>query len=284
MSLKSKSIIEKSFKIAIISLIILFSINLWFSYFSHIQTNQKIELNSANFNNYINSNIKPIAWVSIAISTNIWIQLFKRSQDDNISYIYNNIYLTEQILSKNKTIFKNIVWKNLLYIKDYYNFVKTDFNKTLWKTNNRQETLNSIINQLKFRLTTANKNAKFLLNQKNILTKSYQTNKNNIESIKNKIRKNYKNVDIDSLYSNMNEYYIDKNKGIILNTYILYIDDLLVKYLNLNKYNKILLNTLTLNKDIISKKSYIVIPKEWTQILKKYNLILTEEEYKSQKK
>jgi len=284
MSLKSRLIIKKSFKIAIFSLLILIIINLWLNFgILKANTNEIPELNSAqNLYNFKNNDIKPIASVATAISTNLWIKLFK-NQNNNISNIYNNIYSADEILKNSKNLKNDILWKNMLYIKDYYNFIKSDFNTTLKKSTNKKTTLESILNQLELRYKLANKNATFLINQRTIVNKAYNSSLTNIENIKNKIRYNYKNNKLEELYQNMDDYYAEKNKETIYKTYILYINDLLKKYLILNNYNEILINTLKLNKDIISKDSYIVIPDSWTEILKKYELILTESEYKNKK-
>jgi hypothetical protein len=42
----------------------------------------------------------------------------------------------------------------------------------------------------------------------------------------------------------------------------------------------LLLDTLINNKDIISKKSYLVIPDSWNKLLRKFNLIYSESEHK----
>jgi hypothetical protein len=58
----------------------------------------------------------------------------------------------------------------------------------------------------------------------------------------------------------MDEFVIEKNKETLYKSYLVYINDLLKRYSLLNKYNKVLIKNLKLNKDIISKDSYIVIP------------------------
>ncbi len=288
MSLKSKNIIKKAGKLAILSLIILIIINLWFN-FNNLDAKQnnkdnKISLKQdTNDYNYVNIKIKPLASVATAISTNIWIQYLSNNNQNKTSYLYNNLFSVKQVLNNSKNIKENILWKNMLFIKDYYNFIKSDFNKNISNSQNRKIALESILNQLEYRYTQANKNANFLLNQKKIIQDQYNKIEDSINQIKNKIKFNYTNNNLEELYSNMDDYYQLKQKETILKTYILYIDDFLKKYLVLNKYNKILINTLKINKDIIIKNSYLVIPDSWTAILKEYKLLITQEQYNKQK-
>ena len=52
-------------------------------------------------------------------------------------------------------------------------------------------------------------------------------------------------------------------------------------YKVLNEYNSKLLNIFNSNKDAIIKWSYVVLPSGWTEILKDYWLLYTEDEYKA---
>jgi len=284
MSLKSKKIIGISLKIATFSLLILIIINFG------LNLNKKEKYNTFNFNsaeenilNYKNLNIKPISNVAVAISTNIWIKLYEKNNKISISNIYNTIFSADEVIKNTKTVKENILWKNMLFIKEYYIFIKTDFNKILKNSKNKENTLNSILSQLKLRLNTANKNVHYLLSQKQLLISKYDKIQTNINSIKSNIRYNYKNNNLEQLYLNMDDYYKEKLKLIILNTYILYINDFIKKYYILNEYNKILINVLELNKDAIIKNSYVVVPNKWQELLKKYELLITETEYKKKK-
>jgi hypothetical protein len=61
-----------------------------------------------------------------------------------------------------------------------------------------------------------------------------------------------------------------------------YINHFLWEYSYLNQYNKLLIDTLINNKEWIIKDSYVVIPDSGWALLKKFNLIYTEEEFKKQ--
>ncbi len=285
MSLKNSKIIEKIIKISTLSLLILIWVNLIFS-FQEKKLENNVFYSAQNFDynnyNYKNIKIKPLSWIAVAISVNLWIKYNeKNSLNDTI---YNNIFSPKDFLVKQKLVEENILWKNLLFLKEYLNFVKIDFNKNLKNSNNKKDTLEIILNQLKLRLIKANSNAKNLLAQKRILEKEYNKVVTNINTIKDKIRYNYSKSKINNLYYNLQDYYELKNKETVYKSYILFINDLLKKYYIINEYNKIIINVLQLNKDIITKNSYLVIPEKWKELLKKYELMISEKDFKEKNK
>ena len=79
----------------------------------------------------------------------------------------------------------------------------------------------------------------------------------------------------------MNNYYDLKRKEAILKTHLVLINWFQKEYNSINSYNKVLLDTLINNKDIISKDSYLVIPDSWDTLLEQFNLVINEEEYKA---
>ena len=64
--------------------------------------------------------------------------------------------------------------------------------------------------------------------------------------------------------------------------YIVFINKFLNWYTVLNNYNKLLLDTLINNKEILVKNSQVVIPDSWSWLLKDLNLIYDEADWKSQ--
>ena len=61
----------------------------------------------------------------------------------------------------------------------------------------------------------------------------------------------------------------------------IFVNKFLNQYTFLNEYNKVLLDTLINNKDILSKNSFIVLPDSWDQLLKDMNIIFDESTYKA---
>jgi hypothetical protein len=82
----------------------------------------------------------------------------------------------------------------------------------------------------------------------------------NTEVLKTKIGSDFSKFDSASTIENINNYIVLKNDYIYARTYLIFINKFLSQYTFLNEYNKVLLDTLVNNKDILSKKSFIVLP------------------------
>ena len=104
---------------------------------------------------------------------------------------------------------------------------------------------------------------------------------NKLKSIKQKITVDYKKADWDAISKDIEEYLLLKNDYTFVRTYVVFINSFLNYYKVLNEYNSKLLNIFNSNKDAIIKWSYVVLPSGWTEILKDYWLLYTEDEYKA---
>lgn len=285
MSLKMKQIIKNIIKISTFSLIFI----LWIFFISnYINADDKIENktiktkpnNNANYKNIV---ITPIANVAVAITSNIWIWKNKNSKIVE-SQINNKIFNANDFYLNTNEIKNSIIKSNMIFTVEYLNILKINFNSVLKKSKNRKNTLNNIINQLQIRYKNANDNTINLNKQNSILTQEYDKITLEIEKLKNELELDFTNSNTQKVFNKVDKYYELKNKQIILKTNIIFINEFIKRYNYLNKYNKLLLDTLIDNKDIISKDSYIVIPSSWDQLLKDFDLIFTEQEYKENKK
>lgn len=279
MPFKNKNIIKNLLKISILSLIFISLSNFWWFFLTakNIKTNNDL-INKYNFKN---TKIEEIAPVWVAIATNLAIK-YTKNNSSNIT-IYNEIFKVDDFLNNSKETSKKIIIKNMIFIKEYLVFLKSDFNNILNKSNNRKNTLDNLINWLVLRQKNAIKNYNTLLSQKNILLKEYNLNNKKIEKLKKDLLIKYNETKTNETINLIEDYYKLKNKEIVLHTNIVFINNFLKEYDILNKYNSILLDTMVNNKDIIYKNSYLVIPSSWTNILKKLNLILDEKTFQKMK-
>ena len=93
----------------------------------------------------------------------------------------------------------------------------------------------------------------------------------------------HKNLDISQGYENIKEYVALKDTYYNAKVFITYINAILKDYQIMNTYNKKLLDTLINNKEALIKNAYVVIPDSGTELLDDFNLLYTEEQYKSLK-
>jgi len=85
-------------------------------------------------------------------------------------------------------------------------------------------------------------------------------NDSSVATLKTKIGSDFSKFDSASTIENINNYIVLKNDYIYARTYVIFINKFLSQYTFLNEYNKVLLDTLINNKDILTKNSFVVIP------------------------
>ena len=278
MSLKMKQIIKNLIKISTLSLVFILAFFI-INTFATVENIQEVKTIPNNSTYYKKITIKPIANVAVAITSNIWLWVNKSENISELN-INKNIFPVSDFYTKSSKIKEELLELNMIFTKEYYNIIKIDFNWVLKKSDDRSKTLDNIIKQLEIRYSNANTNIITLSKQREILITEYNSISIQLETIKSKMESNFESWNIDLLTNNTNEYYDFKNNQNILNTNIVFIQEFLKKYSYLNNYNKLLLDTLINNKDIISKESYIVIPDSGDQLLREFDLIFTEQEYK----
>jgi len=281
MFLIRKQSIKNLIKISTLSLMFIlgfFIINT----FANSGENIKIKTFPNNNANYKNIIINPIANVAVAITTNIWLKLNK-AKTITQSNINNKVFSVNDFYLNSDNIKSELIKNNMIFTKEYLNIIRMDFNSVIKKSNNREKTLFNIVKQLKIRLSNANSNIHNLIKQKSILISEYEKINTKIQTLKRNLEKDFNENNSEKVFKHVDNYYNLKEKEVILKTNIIFINNFIRKYNILNKYNSELTQILILNKDIISKNSYIVIPKSGTKTLKDFNLIFNEEEYKNKK-
>ncbi len=236
-----------------------------------------IKENNSNFKK-INSSTLWKTWV--AISTNIWIR-YKQKKDIPVT-IYKDIFSINEIISDQKIANNEIIWSNMLVIEEYRNILKTNIKQLIDTNLDKPRILNAFIEQLEFRYVLSIENSKNLVEQKTIFETAMNNADSKIEILKQKIENDFRSNKSTESLENINTYLDLKKEYYYARTYIVYINHFLSEYNYLNNYTKVLLDTLINNKEAIIKNSFVVLPDSWTQLLRKFNLIYDEEEYKKE--
>lgn len=218
----------------------------------------------------------------VAVSTNIGTRFKERSELPANSY--SNVIEVSDILWKEDTINDEILRVNMLFLQDYLNLMKSDINGIIQDDNDRKTALETFTTQLELRYKNAAKNLQTITTQNSNLTTRMQTLDGQISQLKKKIDSDFQNVDVASTIEDKNEYLDLKKQWTEARTYIIYNNQFIKQYNYLNNYNKLVLDTLINNKDIIIKNSYVVLPDSGTSLLKNLNLILDEKDYKASDK
>jgi len=265
-------------KIFILSTVFVLIFNIGYSFFSE-ENNQSLSSAKETNNNQFQNISNPVLWKTwVAITTNVWIR-FKQRSETPVT-IYKDIFSISEVISREKTANKELIWNNMLVLQEYTNVLKTDVKKLIWSSYGKSRTLNALIDQLEFRYTLWVKNITKLNQQKSIFLNSLNSSSTEIEALKQKIGSDFKwNKSKESL-DNIEKYLELKKEYYYSKTYIIYINHFLERYNFLNNYNKRLLDTLINNKDALIKNTYIVLPDSGIWLLKEFDLIKNEAEIK----
>ncbi len=274
-----KNIIKNILKISFIAILLTFVFNIWAIVIEawNNANNNSIK-NIKNYKKLENSDIAK-TWVAITINLST-----RHSDKDNITdIIFKKIYSPKEILENIELAKSELIAKDMLATKEYFSILKTDFKETIKTSKNREKTLNEIINQLKIRYKLGNKQIKNITTQKDVLVKELEKIEEKIKKIKEKINLDFKSANTDNIKKDIDIYLKLKNNYYKLRTFVIFEKKFLSYYNILNKYNKNLLESLSLNKDIIIKGSYLVIPNSWADLLKDYWLLYNQEEFEEVK-
>jgi len=266
-------IIKSFIKITILSLIfiVLFqiwhqAINAWWWSSEKKTTNSDI---FTSIDNYWFSEI----WV--ALNINIWTKFYEWKKDTNNS-LYNEIIPISTIKSDRSQTNDVLIKKNLDAIKDYINIVKVNPKSYLDSLSDRKKSYESLMNQLKIRYKTWYTNSKNLSVQIDTLKNYLEQLDNSINNTKQAIALNMKNYNTVWLGKNIDDFITLKNDYNLIRVYLIFCSRFQAYYTFLNNYNKQTIITLRLNEDAIIKNTYVVIPKSWSDLIIKLNLLYGE--------
>jgi len=227
--------------------------------------------NNSTYKNQKNSKLW-ITWV--AISTNIGTSY------SQIKYlpatIYKEIFSVNDLI-KDKNNNDELIWNNMIIIKEYLNILKTDIKSLIEASYDKSELLNAYIDQLEYRYQNWIENERLLNTQKEILINTMTNANSQIEIIKTKIEEDFKNSNAEASLENIEQYLDLKTQYNYAKTYIIYINQFIAQYDFLNTYTIDLADLLINNKEAIIKNAYIVTTdKTSISDLADFNLIFEE--------
>lgn len=266
-------------KIMTLSTLIVLVFNVWQNLINANNSEENIVTNSANDLNFKKSNTKSLWKTAVAITTNIWIRYNQRTNTP--ATIYKDIFSVSEVMKNSNNFNDEIIWKNMVITEEYKNVLKTDVKQLIDSSYDKPRTLNAFIEQLEFRYTLWVENIKNLNQQKTTFEAEITSINSNIESLKQKISKDFSNKNEEETLKNIDNYLELKKNYYYARTYIIYINHFLAEYNKLSNYNKLLLDTLINNKDAIIKDVFVVIPDSGSDLLKEFNLIYDESEIKN---
>jgi len=274
----SKQINKFLAKVLLLSAFIVLIFNIWDNLINATSSDKNQVTNTQNYSNFKKVNNNSLWKIWVAITTNIWIQYTKRWEVP--ATIYKDIFSISEVMKNQKWANNELIWLNMVSIEEYKNILQTNVKQLIDSSYDKPRILNAFIDQLEYRYTLAWDNIKKLNEQKTIFTQDMKSASSKIEILKKKIEKDFSDNNSKESLKNIDSYLELKKEYYYARTYIVYINHFLSEYNYLNKYNKLLLDTLINNKDALIKDAYVVIPDSWTQLLKKFDLIYDEKTLK----
>lgn len=282
---KFLKIMNKQYKSFLIKTLALTSIivgvfNIWWIFINASENNNQTNnsTNQTNSSNFENTKKSQIWRTWVAITTNLWIR-FKERWEIPAS-IYKDIFSINDLELDNYDANNVIIVENMAISQEYKDILRSDFKNILDESLDRPSMLDAIIEQLEYRYEIAIEQIRKLNEQKTVLNTEMNNANEQKNQITNQIEADFIEKNPQESISNINEYLQTQNNYYYARTYNVFIDQFLREYNVLNNYNARLLDTLINNKNAIINNSYVVIPDTWDELLREFELLYDEEEFK----
>ncbi len=176
-----------------------------------------------------------------------------------------------------------ILTANMEFIHSYANVLKTDILALLDQNNDRAVALEEHIALLRNFLDEWQDRIALLSQQYKELQAIINENSSEISNSKTSLQQAYQSLDYDTMETNIDGYMAAKQWELYAKTYLTFINSFLKNLNTLQIENKKILDTLVNNREALIKRTVVVLPDSGTDVLKKLNLIQTEEEYNGKK-
>ncbi len=216
----------------------------------------------------------------VAITTNLWIRYKQRGEIP--ATIYKDVFSLDELKLSKYDANNVIIAENMAITSEYKEILKSDFKQILKDALDKPAMLEAIIEQLEYRYEISTKQINKLNEQKTVLESAMSQANSRKSEIKTKIDTDFRQNNPDESIDNISDYLETQNNYYYARTYVIFINQFLNEYNVLNEYNKRLLDVLINNKNAIINNSYVVIPDTWAELLKEFDLLYDEAEYKSQ--
>ncbi len=271
----------KSFLLKTLALtsIIVGGFNIWWLFINAQVDDKNIQSQNTN-NSYANLEKSEIAKTWVAITTNLWLRFKQRWEIP--ATIYKDVFSLDELQLQNYDGNNIIIAKNMAITQEYKDILRSDFKQTLEDSLDKPAMLEAIIEQLEYRYETATDQVNKLNEQKWVLESAMTQANTKKENIKTKIDSDFQANNPDASIQNISDYLEAQNNYYYARTYVIFINQFLREYQILNDYNKRLLDVLINNKNAIINSSYVVIPDTGEELLKEFDLLYEESDYKSQ--
>lgn len=266
-------------RVLLLGVLLSFFVNIAYTYYRSVSTGNEASA-SGNDVAFKKKAVPYLGDTAVALSLNVGLS--KKSEQDAPVRLYEDVMPIAAALSDKGEGRKKVISSNMVAASEYLNILKTDVNKLLDQSSDRQATLESFTDQLKYRYKSTNSYLSTLSAQRAELQQAVSDSTTKIDATKAALSVAYKNLDYDKTEELLTQYLELKDRETYARTYLVFVDKFAATFSALNTYNKTLLDTLINNREALIKDVTVVLPDSGTELMKKLSLIKTEAEFKAQ--
>ncbi len=266
-------------RVLLLGVLLSFFVNIAYTYYRSVSTGNEASA-SGNDVAFKKKAVPYLGDTAVALSLNVGLS--KKSEQDAPVRLYEDVMPIAAALSDKGEGRKKVISSNMVAASEYLNILKTDVNKLLDQSSDRQATLESFTDQLKYRYKSTNSYLSTLSAQRAELQRAVTDSTAKIDATKAALSAAYKNLDYDKTEELLSQYLELKDRETYARTYLVFVDKFAATFSALNAYNKTLLDTLINNREALIKDVTVVLPDSGTELMKKLSLIKTEAEFKAQ--
>ena len=266
-------------RVLLLGVLLSFFVNIAYTYYRSVSSGNEASA-SGNDVAFKKKAVPYLGDTAVALSLNVGLS--KKSEQDAPVRLYEDVMPIAAALSDKGEGRKKVISSNMVAASEYLNILKTDVNKLLDQSSDRQATLESFTDQLKYRYKSTNTYLSTLSAQRAELQQAVSDSTTKIDATKAALSVAYKNLDYDKTEELLTQYLELKDRETYARTYLVFVDKFAATFSALNTYNKTLLDTLINNREALIKDVTVVLPDSGTELMKKLSLIKTEAEFKAQ--
>lgn len=266
-------------RVLLLGVLLSFFVNLAYTYYRSVSTGNEASA-SGNDVTFKRKSVPYLGDTAVALS--LGVGLSHKEKTDTPVRLYEDVMSISAVLADKGEGRKKVISSNMVAASEYLNILKTDVNKLLDQSSDRQATLESFTDQLKYRYKSTNEYLQTLTAQRSELLQAVTDSTTQIDSTKAALSVAYKNLDYDKTEELLTKYLELKDRETYARTYLVFVDKFQATFTALNTYNKTLLDTLINNREALVKDVTVVLPDSGTDLMKKLSLIKTEAEFKAQ--
>lgn len=195
----------------------------------------------------------------------------------------SDIITIAEVLAQPAEWQRRLIGKHMQSIQTYVNILKTDIAGLLDGAADRTTSLDEHIALLKYYGNKTNDRIIILDEQISDLKAIITKNVEDTTQAKSVLQWSLSNLDYNGVDAAIDTYTEAKNSDTHARIYLIYLERFRDSYLKLQEKNKIILTTISGNRDPLIKRTIIVVPDTGSDILKELGIIQTEAQYKAQK-